>query len=451
MKAVDFIHQCSFDAAPAATQHAARRSLLDTLGVALAGTQTPTATIIADHAARHFGPGQGLQGVRLWQDGRMTSAVGAALAHGMMIDAVDAHDGAKLTKGHVGCSVVPTILAMAEATNNWDADTAMDALLMGYEIGVRAGISLHASVSDYHTSGAWGALTCAAIAARYLELDPETTRHALGIAEYHGPRSQMMRVIDTPTMLKDGSGWGAMAGVSAAYLAQDGFTGAPAISIEGDDVAPFWNDLGDRWHMNDQYIKLYPVCRWAQPPVEALLALQREHGFVSDDVETLHVTTFHEARRLATIHPADSSKAQYSLPFAVAAALVHGTIQPSHVADNALDDPAVLAMQTRVTMGEREAFNAAFPERRFAEVEVTLTDGTVLGSAPTEALGDPENPVSDDVLFGKFDAYAGAVIADAQGVRRSIMAMPHDDGLADILSAMQKRKARHLRQYSKSG
>ena len=53
-------------------------------------------------------------------------------------------------------------------------------------------------------------------------------RHALGIAEFHAPRSQMMRCIDYPTMLKDGSGWGAMAGVSAAYLAADGFTGAPA-------------------------------------------------------------------------------------------------------------------------------------------------------------------------------------------------------------------------------
>ena len=61
-----------------------------------------------------------------------------------------------------------------------------------------------------------------------LELNPEQTAHAIGIAEYHGPRSQMMRCIDHPTMLKDGSGWGSMSGIIAGQLASNGFTGAPA-------------------------------------------------------------------------------------------------------------------------------------------------------------------------------------------------------------------------------
>ena len=58
----------------------------------------------------------------------------------------------------------------------------------------------------------------------------ERLRHALGIAEYHGPRSQMMRCIDFPTMVKDGSGWGAIVGLSAVFAA-DGFTGAPALVV----------------------------------------------------------------------------------------------------------------------------------------------------------------------------------------------------------------------------
>ena len=54
----------------------------------------------------------------------------------------------------------------------------------------------------------------------------------MGIAEYHGPRSQMMRCMDHPTMVKDGSGWGAMCGVSAARMAKAGFTGAPALTLQ---------------------------------------------------------------------------------------------------------------------------------------------------------------------------------------------------------------------------
>ena len=117
-------------------------------------------------------------------------------------------------------------------------------LVLGYEIATRAGMALHATARDYHTSGAWNALGCAAIGARMLGLSADATRHALGIAEYHGPRSQMMRCIDHPTMVKDGSGFGALAGVSAACLAADGFTGAPALLIEGEAEAPFWRDLG---------------------------------------------------------------------------------------------------------------------------------------------------------------------------------------------------------------
>src|SRR3546814_7494741 len=84
---------------------------------------------------------------------------------------------------------------------------------------------------------AWNALAAAAMGARALRLDPAQTAHALGIAEYYGPRSPMMRVIDHPTMLKDDSDMGAMSGVSAELLSAAGFTGAPADTEMGEAVA----------------------------------------------------------------------------------------------------------------------------------------------------------------------------------------------------------------------
>ena len=71
--------------------------------------------------------------------------------------------------------------------------------------------------------------------------------HAAGIGEYHGPRSQMMRCIDFPTMVRDGVGWGAPSGVSAAYLACEGFTGAPALTCDSERAQPHWTDLGNQW------------------------------------------------------------------------------------------------------------------------------------------------------------------------------------------------------------
>lgn len=394
---ISFILDTQYDALPQEVQKDAIRALIDTLGVGMSAVQTDMSRIISNHAVQMFGGNKS----QIWPDGRTASAAGAALANGMTIDSLDAHDGHKLTKGHVGCGVIPSVIAMAQAEDITDPHEFLTLVTIGYEIGTRAGIALHRSACDYHTSGAWVALAAAAIGARVLGLDPARTREALGIAEYHGPRSQMMRVIDAPTMVKDGSGWGAMAGLSAAYLARDGFTGAPAISVEADDLADIWGDLGTRWYIQDQYIKLYPVCRWAQPAAEAVMALGRDHDFDHQDITAIRVQSFHEAKRLNAI-PSNTEQAQYSLPFSVGAALVRGTIGVQEVMESGLNDPDILRLTNMVEIEETDTFNAAFPARRFAQAHITLADGRVLTSDVTEAQGDPENRVDHDVIRNKF-------------------------------------------------
>jgi len=404
---IDFIHDTTFEMLPKDTLHEATRCLVDTLGVAVGGTQTPMSRIIHNHAARQFGGNE----ATLWQDGRVVSAAGAAMANAITIDALDAHDGHKLTKGHVGCGVIPGLIALMQAEGINDPKELLTSVVIGYEIGTRAGITLHASACDYHTSGAWVSLAVAALGARQTGLSVEQTREALGIAEYHGPRSQMMRVIDAPTMVKDGSGWGAMAGVSATYLAQDGFTGAPAITMEAPELADYWNDLGENWYIKQQYIKLYPVCRWAQPPTEAVLALVEKHNVTADQVVDIKIETFHEAKRLNAI-PENTEQAQYSLPFAVAAALVRGTIGVKEVTEDGLNDPQIMDLAKRIQITETDDFNAAFPAHRFARAHLHLKDGRVLSSDITEAQGDPENKVSDDVIWSKYSQLSSPVIGD---------------------------------------
>lgn len=88
MTTLQFIHDTQFEDLPDAIVHEAVRCLVDTLGVAVGGSQTKMSQIIHSHAARQFGGTQ----ATLWQDGRSVSAAGAALANGMTIDALDAHD-----------------------------------------------------------------------------------------------------------------------------------------------------------------------------------------------------------------------------------------------------------------------------------------------------------------------------------------------------------------------
>ncbi|MBI3506599.1 MAG: MmgE/PrpD family protein [Proteobacteria bacterium] len=402
MTPLDFVHGLRFDDLPGPAVHQARRCLLDLVGVAASGRSTDLSRIVHGFALRQMATSG--RGARLIFDGRRASAAGAAYAGASTIDSFDAHDGHPLTKGHAGVAILPAILAIADAEAlPLDGRELLTALVIDYEIATRAGMALHGSVPDYHTSGAWNALGCAAIAARLLKLDLAATRHALGTAEYHGPRSQMMRCIDHPTMLKDGSGWGAFAGISAAYLARDGFTGAPAITIEAPEQSSLWADLGTRWRILEQYFKPYPVCRWAQPAVEAAEILLARHAIPVDRIAKVEVESFTQAVRLGTAIPESTEAAQYALGFPLAAYLVHRRLGAVEIGATGLADPAIIAMTRQITLIDNPEFSRSFPAKRLALVRIFERDGTVRTSPVTEARGNQESPLSDMEVRRKFD------------------------------------------------
>jgi 2-methylcitrate dehydratase PrpD len=424
---IGFIREARFGDLPRAVVDCALLCLLDLVGVACGGIGTRLSRIIRDHAAENFAGCASTS--RLLFDGRRVSSVGAALANGMTIDAFDAHDGHVLTKGHAGAAVFPAALAFAEAAGGVSGQDFLTDIVVGYEIAIRAGIATHRTACDYHTSGSWNALGAAAIGARRLRLNHAQTREALGIAEYHGPRSQMMRCIDFPTMVKDGSGWGAMTGVSAALLAASGFTGAPALVVESELVGDLWSDLGQRWRMLEMYFKPYPVCRWAQPAVEAALALVRQHGIVPADIEAVEVSSFHEAIRLAVRTPRTTEEAQYSLPFSVAAAMVRSRLSADEVAQPAFDDPEIRRLGTGMVLHERADFNARFPAARFAQIVLIMRSGHRLISPDTSARGDPETPLDRAELRSKFRALVEPVVGieRRERIEDAITNLP-DDG-----------------------
>src|SRR4030095_16977718 len=264
-----------------------------------------------------------------------------------------------------GAARWPALLALIDGARADETAAKVDGrefivcLVLGYEIATRAGLALHSTVRDYHCSGAWHSLGCVAIAARLLDLDDERTRHALGVAEYFGPRGQILRACDFPTMVKDGSGWGGHVGVRAASLAGDGFTGAPALTIERGDAAPFFGDLGTRWRICEQYFKAYPVCRWAQPAIEAALGLKQAHGFVAEDIGEIVIESFREAVALGSqcAMPRNTEEAQYSLAFPVAAALVFGNVGADEVDTMGLEDRRVARLVAATTAVEDAEFS----------------------------------------------------------------------------------------------
>ena len=344
------------------------------------------------------------------------------MAGAAIVDGFDAHDGHVLCKGHVGVTVIPAALAFADALALDDWDEFLSLVLLGYEIGTRSGIALHASAPTMHSSGAWNALAAAAIGARVLRLSDAQIAHALGIAEYYGPRSALMRIIEHPTMLKDGSTMGAFAGVSAAYLAQDGFTGAPAETVDLNAGARRSRALvatSDRGGAFSSSISSRFRCvAGRSPPLKRSSRCVRTHpALAHSDVRAIEVESFHEAVSLGCRAPVETDAAQYSLPFVVAATLVHGRLTPAELMGAGLHDPAVLALSRDMSLVETDEFNARFPAERWARVRITLRDGSVLDSGPHTTRGDPDTPLSDDAISAKFRMNAEAALSESDALK----------------------------------
>ena len=431
---LNFVFDLKWSDVPANVQAQIKLALLDTLGVGAAGAGFPSANIAACFARDHMGGPTPL----MFHYGQ-ASAAGTAFAAGMSIDALDGHDGFNPAKGHIGATLLATLWPYLQHLSGKDL---LCALVVGYEFGARASMAQHGTVPDYHTSGSWGAVMGAAVLSRVFDLPFETARHAVGIAEYHGPRSQMMRGVDHPTMLKDGTGWGAMTAVSAALLAQSGFTGAPAITVE--QAPAYWADLGQRWFTCEQYFKPYPVCRWAQAPIEGVLALRRQHKLTAQDVDRIEVSTFHESIRLATNSPTSSDEAQYSTSFPCAVAMVRGNVTPQDISDKALDDPEILRLSQSLRMAEDAQANAAFPMTRLAQVTLHLKDGRTVTSDWMQPRWDHTAPPTAPEIEAKYLRYtAGPLGQDrSKAIRDTVMGLETTttDTLVGLLAQPIKRR-----------
>lgn len=427
----DFILRTVFADIPEDATERCQDLVLDLIGVSAAACDLSASRIARETAVRLFGAGADDARARILFDGRTVSRAGAAYAGATQIDSLDAHDGFSRAKGHAGCGLLPALLAFAETRPEVSGRELLTSMVIGYEIACRAGLALHDTVSDYHTSGAWVALAVAALGVRLGGGDAEALRQAVGIAEYHGPRSQMMREIDNPTMLHDGSGWGSMVGVVSAELALSDFHGAPALTIESADAAVHWADLGTDWLTLKQNIKLYPICRWAHAPIAAALDLRQRHDLTADRIARIEIHSFHEATRLARDIPATTGKAQYSINYPVAAALAFGRVGAREVSGETFGDPDIARLVANTTVAECDQCNANFPADRLGRTVVKTTDGRRFDSGIVRAPGEHVNPVDRAGIVDKFDAFAGPVLGQnrAGRIKDAVFALG-DDGMS---------------------
>ena len=403
---------------PPAARAAAARAVLDTVGVTLAGAVEPAARIV-QHVVAQDGSGP----CRVLGTPLRAGAANAALANGTAAHALDYDDMCFVSLAHPSAPLVAAALAVAEVAGA-AGSALLDAYVVGFELEGRLGRAMNPRhyQRGWHCTATLGTLGAAAAASRLLGLDAASTDHALAIAasEASGLKANF------GTMVKPlHAGLAARNGVVAALLAQAGMTASraaidgpqgllAAMDSEQPSLEPFAADLGTRWEIVETGItvKLYPSCAGTHPSLDALLELKRRDGFGADQIEAIEIGVDSIVPTILLYdRPASGLEGKFSMPFCAAAAMVHGRVGIDTFDAALLRDPAIAAMQDRVTMRVDPTLDATAPSLTQARVTVRLRDGRALTASANGARGYPERPASDEELAVKFRSCATATLS----------------------------------------
>jgi 2-methylcitrate dehydratase PrpD len=442
-RVAEFARTVHWEDLPADVRSQAIRCVVDLCGAAVAGGRTEAAQSAAAYALYAHGIGPSA----IIGTGANSTPVGAALANGFAASALDIDDGYRPVKGHPGAVVFPAVLAAAEETRSSGIEF-LTALVVGYEVALRAGHILHSLYDFYHGSGAWAPIGAAAGVARLLDCDAEQAWHALGIAEFHAAMTPEMRSVEHPSMLKDGIGWGAMVGIASAQLAAREFTGIPSLFDTNDVGVPLAESLGSEHLILDLYFKPYACCRWAQPAVEGVLSAARRIGASAADVARVRVHTFEAATHLRSVAPHTTEEAQFSVPWPVACALIDGVVGPEQVSERSLTDPARRELAARVEVVVDAKLDKAFPDQALAWVEIETTEGGCARSGISAAQGDPGTLFRDKELIDKFSTLADPVLGSdcAKKLVSAIHTLPDSPSLNEIIDLLRLTPSTNARE-----
>jgi len=408
-----------FEDLPPALVAQAKRHILDTFGATLAGADSA----VAKQARRVFEGETGHS--RIWGTQVRVGAAQAAMLNGVAAHALELDD----TGGcdHSGAVVLPAVMAaVSMCARPVSGREFITAVVIGYEVGRRVleacgGYSAH-NGAGWHSTATCGVFGAAAASARILGLNAGQLRSALGIAgSFSGGLWAFIH--DGSQSKKLHSGRAAEGGLLAARFAQQGITG-PALlfddvwggflktlAVETAQPEALDADLGTVWKLARCSIKPYASCRGTHSAIDALGLLLEQLEVNADQVEDIQVSLCGFLRDMCGSQDVSTlATAQMSLPYALAARLVHGHCRLEAYDDEQRDDARIGQWLARV----RLEVDTQLSEDGEPIVSVRTVDGRCASLCVDPPLGAPGNPLSDAALEQKFFSLAVRVMPKSQ-------------------------------------
>jgi 2-methylcitrate dehydratase PrpD len=440
---VDFVQKLKHTGLSHEVRHHARRHLLDTAGVMIAGAGHEVAgKAQAVLAGLRSGGRVPVPGLSSRADLLDAVFLGGTAAHGLELD-----DGFRQGSVHPGCVVVPAALAVAYARRASGAEL-LEAVVAGYEAVTAIGAACHPHLRQrgFHPTSIVGVFGSAAAAGKLLRLSSAEMNNTVGLAA-SSAAGLFAFVKGGADVKRLHAGHAAREGLQAALLAQAGIQGPPdvlgasdgfmhaflghAVPIALPPLVPFG--------VTDCYVKPHPCCRHIQPAAEALIALLEEQNITPGEVERIEVATYRIAAAHASTGWDDFASAQLSFPYVMALALKHRAIRLEHFEENVRRAPWVENIARKVSVSAPPEMDGLYPQLRPARVTVTTSRGSFTHQVD-EALGSRILPLDDAGLQAKFLGLVSPVLGQERAQELAVRLWSVDDikEVAPVIEMMTK-------------
>jgi 2-methylcitrate dehydratase PrpD len=379
-----------------------KHHILDTIAAMVSGSELPPGRMAIEFAQDYGGE----KIATVIASRIVCGPIEAAIANGMLAHSDETDDDFTTGGAHPGCAVVPAALASAEQFGIGGTHF-LRAVALGYDIGMRAMMTVGAGMKETHnlvgTMGATAAAGCAAsLTAQQMRwlLDYAAQQAGAGIGAWRRDTEHIEKAFVFGAM-------GARNGVNAAMVVHSGWTGVNDILSGPNNFVESYNpkadpagmieQLGERYGVVQTTIKKWTTGGPIQAPLDALESLRKRQPFASDQVKQVVVRAATSAAY--TVNNRDMP--DICLQHLVAVMLLDKTVSFRAAHDKArMQDPSVLRERAKVQLVPDEELEKQIPVR-VAIVEVTLNDGTRLTERVEHVRGTPENPMTRDEVVAK--------------------------------------------------
>ena len=440
----EFSAQVSFDQLPESVIHETGRTLLDSLGCALAALSVDKGKM-AVSLSRRLG---GAQESTIPGTGVRVSTTNAAMAVGELINALD-YDALYQPGGHISPNVIPAPLAVAESQGASGAEL-VTATALAHEVAIRVtkGMSPLLQMKRdengepyYRWTPAYGGsrynLGAAAGAAHLLGLGAEHMAHAISLAGHHAQvptHAKFSHSVPTAYTKYGTAGWQSTGAIVSAFLAAEGYIGDETL-FEGDHGlwrftgSETWNPervtegMGDRWLMLEQQYKPYPCCRLVHTSLDLFYDIINEHDLQPEDIDAVRTYghPYGEQPHLQNRIIKTPIDAQFSVAyiFSVAAHRIHVGVEWQDLAT--MRDPSILSFMDKIEYQVHPRYLEGpldDPRMSFGSIEVDAK-GTTYQAEHNWARGtnEPGQEFDDEALVEKFLHNAARVLPEAKAER----------------------------------